>query len=47
VIVDHEAQMLESRYAAIRGRADYIIIVNDLKRIADSNHLKLPDFDPW
>ncbi len=46
-ISDHEARLLESRFAAIRGRDDYIGVINDLGRIAASNQLKLPDFKPW
>jgi hypothetical protein len=42
-----EAQILESRFASIRGRTDYIAITSDLVRIAELNHLKLPYFKPW
>jgi hypothetical protein len=40
-------ELLESRYASIQGRADYVAVINDLRRIAESNHLKLPNFNPW
>lgn len=44
---DDQAQTIESRFASIRGRADYINVTDDLRQIAASNHLRLPDFTPW
>ncbi len=46
-ISEHEAQLLESRFAALRTREEYIGITDEMKQIAGSNHLNLPDFKPW
>jgi len=46
-ISENQEQVLMSRYAALRTREEYIEITNDLKQIADSNHLNLPEFKPW
>jgi hypothetical protein len=43
----HQAQMLESRFTSIRGRADYVSVADELKRIASANGLRLPPFNPW
>ena len=44
---ERQAQMLASRFAGIQRRADYIDIIDELRRIAASNHRQLPDFEPW
>jgi len=44
---DQEVHILESRFASITGRADYIAVTDELRQIAASNHRKLPDFKPW
>jgi hypothetical protein len=44
---EQQALMYESRFAALRSRDQYLAIVNDLKRVADSNDLRLPDYHPW
>jgi hypothetical protein len=44
---DHESKMLESRFAEIHGRADYISVTDDLRRIASSKQIRLPEFNPW
>lgn len=46
-IDERQAQMLASQFAGIQGRADYIGIVDELRRIAASNHRQLPDYQPW
>jgi hypothetical protein len=42
-----ESQLLESQFASIGGRSDYVAVTDNLKRIAASNNLKLPQFNPW
>lgn len=44
---DKDERMLESRFAGINQRADFIGIIDELKRIASENQRKLPDFNPW
>jgi hypothetical protein len=44
---DQQARLLESRFSAIAGRADYIGVIDDLAHIAASNQRRLPDFKPW
>jgi hypothetical protein len=44
---DQQARMLQSRFASINGRDDFIKVTNDLKHIAVSNRLNLPNFTPW
>jgi hypothetical protein len=44
---DHQAQMLESRFASIRGRTDYIDVTNEVRHIAATNRQTLPEFKPW
>jgi len=44
---DQQAHILESRFASITGRADYIAVTDELRHIAASKHRKLPDFKPW
>ena len=44
---EHQAQMFKSRFAALQSRDEYIAIMNDLKQVAASNHLNLPNFNPW
>jgi hypothetical protein len=39
--------MLESRFAGIDGRVDYLAIISDLKGVATSNKRQLPVYDPW
>lgn len=46
-ITEHQAEMLNSRFAAVRTRKEYIEITDDLKQIAVANHVKLPEFTPW
>jgi hypothetical protein len=46
-IDDHESKVLESRFASIRGRADYMSVMDELRQIAASKSLQLPDFNPW
>ena len=46
-IEEREAQMLASRFAGIQRRADYIEIIDELRRIATSKQRQLPDFQPW
>jgi hypothetical protein len=46
-ISDHDAQVIESHFASIRGRGDYINTTDELRRVAASNHLILPDYRPW
>ena len=46
-IDEHQAQMLASRFAGIQRKADYIGIIDDLRRIAASNQRQLPDYQPW
>jgi hypothetical protein len=46
-ISEHDSQVFESRFAAIRTRDEYVGITDDLKRIAAPNRLSLPDFKPW
>jgi hypothetical protein len=44
---EKQAQMLESRFAAIRTRADYIIVTSELRQLAAANHRTLPNYQPW
>jgi hypothetical protein len=44
---EKQAQTLGSRFAGIRGRSDYVNVINDLRKIAASNRQRLPDFKPW
>jgi hypothetical protein len=44
---DQQARLLESRFAGINSREDYVGVINDLRHIAASNQRKLPDFNPW
>jgi hypothetical protein len=46
-IDERQAQILASRYAGVRSRADYLKITDELRQIASSNHLLLPDYKPW
>ena len=46
-LTEHQAQVLKSRYAALRTREEYVAITNEMGQVADSNHLRLPDFKPW
>jgi hypothetical protein len=46
-IDDHQAQTIESRFASIHGRSDYIAVTNDIRHIADMNRRKLPEYTPW
>jgi hypothetical protein len=46
-ISEHQTQQFESRFAALRSRDEYVEITNELKQIAASNHLNLPEFKPW
>jgi hypothetical protein len=44
---EHQEQVLRSRYSALRTKDEYMQITNELKQIASSNHLNLPEFTPW
>src|ERR1017187_8007695 len=44
---EHTAQVIKSRYAQVHTRDDYIVIVQNLRSIATSNHLRLPSYEPW
>jgi hypothetical protein len=44
---DQQALMLESRFSAVEGRAEYLNVIDDLQRIAKAHNRKLPDFKPW
>jgi hypothetical protein len=46
-IDDQQARMLNSRFASVTGKPDYIAVTEELRRIAASNQRKLPDFKPW
>lgn len=46
-MTDGEAQMIESKYASIRTRDEYMQVINGLQRIADEKKLRLPDTKPW
>jgi hypothetical protein len=46
-IDEQQARVLQSRFASINGRDDYIKVTDDLKQIAVSNRLNLPSFTPW
>jgi hypothetical protein len=46
-MTDHQTQLLESRFAALRTRDEYISITNDIKQVAATDNLLLPDFHPW
>lgn len=46
-IDEHDRLILQSRFAAMKGRGDYIAITDELKRIAASNGRELPKFKPW
>ncbi len=41
------AQLVESRFASLRGRGDYIAVTDSLKHVAATNGLQLPEFSPW
>lgn len=44
---DHQYEMLESRFARIQGRNDYLVITSELQKFADSKQLELPKYSPW
>ena len=44
---EHEAQLLASRFAGLQGRADYLAVIDELRRVAASNQRTLPEFEPW
>ncbi len=46
-IDDQKGRILKSRFALIQGRAGYIDVTNSLRKIAQLNHLQLPNFRPW
>jgi hypothetical protein len=46
-ITDHDAYLLQSRFASIQGKADYIAVANSLRAIAKANQQWLPKFEPW
>lgn len=46
-IGDQQAQVMQSRFAAINGRNDYLKLADDLKQIATANQRNLPEFNPW
>jgi hypothetical protein len=43
----HETLVLESRFASIRSRDDYIAVTEELRRVAASTNQRLPEFKPW
>ena len=45
-MTDQDAHILNSRFAQIRGRSDYVVIIDELQKIAGSNHVKLPEYNP-
>ena len=44
---ERRTEMLQSRFASIHNRGDYISVTDQLRHIASSNHLELPEFHPW
>jgi len=44
---EKELQVMLSRFAAVRTRADFMSIADDLHRIARSKQQSLPDYEPW
>ena len=46
-MADKQAETFSSRFASVRGRADYMNIIAELRRIAASKQLTLPDYKPW
>jgi hypothetical protein len=44
---EKDATMMMSRFAAVRTRADFMKIADDLHLIAQSNQRLLPDYQPW
>jgi hypothetical protein len=43
---DQEIKLLNSRFAAISSKGDFLQIYEELTKIAAANHLRLPDFTP-
>ncbi len=46
-MTDQDARILNSRFAQIRGRSDYMMIASKLREIAESNHAVLPEYEPF
>jgi hypothetical protein len=44
---DQQTQIIESRYASIKSRDDYMNVTNQLAQVALANHRELPKFNPW
>lgn len=43
-IENNKEEIILSQYSQIKSRDDYLKIMSELKHIADSNNIKLPDF---
>ena len=46
-MTESQAEQLDSHFASVRKRADYIEVTDELRRIASSNRLDLPKYNPW
>jgi hypothetical protein len=44
---DRRAELLASQFAMVRSRDDYMNVIQQLRQVADANHLQLPNFSPW
>jgi hypothetical protein len=46
-IPQHDADILQSHFAAMRSRSDYMNLIQQLRGVAAANHLVLPQYEPW
>lgn len=44
---EKQAELFYSRFARTQGRADFIAITADLRQLATSHQLSLPNYKPW
>jgi hypothetical protein len=44
---ENQAKMFSSRFASVRGKADFMLIISDLQQLAATRQVKLPDYTPW
>ncbi len=44
---EKQAELFYSRFARTQGRADFIAITAELRQLADSDQLILPNYKPW
>lgn len=46
-LTESQAETFQSRFASVRDKNDYVVLIKDLRVVANSHHLLLPDFNPW